>query len=146
MKKNLWLLIPGKAVALTRPRLNFGAIRKFKGKGSGGGPLVFTPRKCLDWQKLVRLRAVGALKKEFSSPELFKFPLQVELVFFIKRPKKISKFSLRPDIDNFAKCVLDGLQGAVYEDDSFITKLMVSKIFVNDSADEKTTVMINELE
>lgn len=130
--------IPGRAVALMRPRINMGAIRSFKGAGRGGGPLVYTPYKCKKWQKLVQ----QIVKPLIKNAPLFKSYVAVSATFYLKRPGKLSKYALRPDIDNYAKNLLDALDALVYVDDAFVTNLVATKSFVNTKEEERTCVTI----
>ena len=41
---------------------------------------------------------------------------------------------LRPDLDNLAKSVLDGMSGIVFTDDSQITDLEINKRYTGDGA------------
>ena len=40
----------------------------------------------------------------------------------------ITAYNARPDIDNLAKCVLDGMQGAAYEDDKSVIELRIFRL------------------
>lgn len=127
--------IPDRAVALMRPRINMGAIRKFKGAGRGGGPLVYTPYKCKKWQKLVQ-KSLG------NTFPMLKYPVNVYVKFYLKRPGKLSVYALRPDIDNYAKNLLDALGGFIFEDDAHVTHLVATKSWVNKKENERTEVTV----
>lgn len=135
-------VVPGRAVALMRPRINMGAIRRFKGAGRGGGPLVYTPYKCKKWQKLVQSVVHRTLANPLRDLPLFTGYIDLRAKFYIKRPGKTSKFALRPDIDNYAKNLLDALDGLLYIDDAFVTKLDVEKEFVESVELERTECMV----
>ena len=49
--------------------------------------------------------------------------------------------SKRPDIDNYAKLVLDALSGVFYKDDSQVTALVVTKVY---DQNPRTVVIIEE--
>ena len=53
--------------------------------------------------------------------------LSVSIELYIKRPKKTDKEYPRPDIDNFAKAILDTMNGKIWEDDTQIISLYVTK-------------------
>jgi len=135
---SLTFVIPGRAVALMRPRINMGAIRRFKGAGKGGGPLVYTPYKCKKWQKLVK----DTIAKLPRVPR-FEYPTHFTATFYLKRPGKFSKYALRPDIDNYVKNLMDGLEGALFEDDSCVTGIMAVKQWVDDRESERTLVSVS---
>jgi len=50
-------------------------------------------------------------------------------------------YPARPDVDNIAKTVLDGMNGVVYEDDAQVTYLKVSKKYAEEGS---VTVWISE--
>jgi len=51
------------------------------------------------------------------------------------------RYPTRPDVDNIAKTVLDGMQGVVFENDSQVTYLKVSKKYAEEGM---VTVWISE--
>lgn len=53
--------------------------------------------------------------------------LTVSIELFVKRPKTTEREWPKADIDNFAKAVLDTMNGKVWEDDSQIVSLYVTK-------------------
>lgn len=82
--------------------------------------------------------------------------LDVDLVFRVARPKaatpKKRPFpSVKPDIDNFAKMVLDALNPAerlyfrgAWEDDAQVVELTVKKLYADAENPEGTYIMIHE--
>lgn len=44
-----------------------------------------------------------------------------------ERPKKTKLIAPKPDVDNYAKAVLDAMNGVVLEDDSLVERLWVGK-------------------
>lgn len=136
------VVIPGRAVALGRPRINMGAIRRFKGAGKGGGPLVYTPYKCKKWQKYAGKIMRDAMLAFFGEPTLFSYPVEIQVTFYLKRPGTRSKFALRPDIDNYVKNLMDAMDNNVFEDDAFVVRLVAQKIWVSTREKEQTKVII----
>ena len=53
--------------------------------------------------------------------------LSLSIRCVVDRPKKTSLFAPRPDVDNYAKAVMDAMNGVVFEDDRQVTFLCVSK-------------------
>ncbi len=53
--------------------------------------------------------------------------LAVSIELHVKRPKTTERGWPKADIDNFAKAVLDVMNGKIWEDDSQITSLYVTK-------------------
>jgi Endodeoxyribonuclease RusA len=83
-------------------------------------------------------------------------PLAVSIIFRMKRPKshfignkpgmnrlrtnspqQMCTSSMRTDVDNLAKFVLDSLNGVVYSDDRQIVSLHVTKLYDNDGTDSE---------
>lgn len=60
-------------------------------------------------------------------------------------PKKTVWFTKKPDVDNLAKCVLDGLEKAgVIKNDSIVTDLLLHKRYTSDEyPDEGVEVVID---
>lgn len=54
-------------------------------------------------------------------------PLSVEIICHITKPKSTKLCYPRADVDNYAKAVLDSLNGVVWEDDKQITTLTINK-------------------
>lgn len=55
-------------------------------------------------------------------------PLTVEMAFIVSKPKKPSKeYPSRSDLDNYGKLLCDALNEVVWEDDSQIIDLFLSK-------------------
>lgn len=72
----------------------------------------------------------AAVRAAYRGPK-FQGPVQVRI--FVFKPLKSVKedqwhpFIEKPDVDNVAKAVLDGLNGVAYEDDAQVTDLHVMK-------------------
>ena len=78
--------------------------------------------------------AIGlACRRHFPRP--LEGPLGMRLLFQFRTPKSWSRkrraaafhHSIRPDADNLAKSILDGLNGIAFVDDAQISRLSVSK-------------------
>lgn len=66
----------------------------------------------------------------------FENAVSVRIVFNIKKAKtsKLEKPTMRPDLDNCLKSVLDGLNGVAYKDDCQVLEIYTGKKFaVSDS-------------
>lgn len=121
-------IIHGNPVAQGRPR--FARI--------GNHVRAHDPAKSRSWKESVRWAAVEAMKgREISTDAL-----EVQLTFWFQRPKshygtgKRAKWvkesapayhTTRPDAENCAKGVLDGMTGIVYRDDNQVVRLVVEK-------------------
>lgn len=62
-------------------------------------------------------------------------PLNVKVDCVIKRPKTSVLDAPRGDVDNYAKSVLDALNGVLWDDDDQILKLTVTKRFTRQDED-----------
>lgn len=96
---------------------------------------IYTPNKTRGFEK-----RVGDAYREAGGVLLEKpIPVMVSILVFYGVPKSASKKrraemleqrtrpTKKPDIDNVAKCVLDGLNKVAYEDDSQVVTLEVRK-------------------
>ncbi len=103
----------------------------------GGFVRTYTPRKTSDYETIVRETARQAM----GPTEVLETPVAVYLYIRLPIPKSYPKKRLeaclrglerptkKPDIDNLAKSVLDGLNGVVYVDDGQIVSLHVTKVY-----------------
>lgn len=135
------IVIPGEPVAQGRPRF---AKR-------GNFVQTYDPAKSKDYKAYVRLLATNA-RLDGTLPPL-ECALEVEIKAFVAIPKSFSKKkrediaagiltpTKKPDCDNIAKIILDAMNGIIYEDDKYITKLYVEKIY---SDNPRVEVTINE--
>ena len=102
------------------------------------GKTHFTPAKTAKFESAIRLYASQAMADKAILDE----PLEVTLCFFHALPKSAKKYekegvdkgmfygkTTKPDIDNLAKAVLDGMNGVVYRDDALIWRLGVMKVY-----------------
>lgn len=128
--------IPGVAVAKGRPR--------FTRQGH-----VYTPKKTRVYETLVKQYAKINVKKPLEKP------LKVGICIHKKPPKSWSKKKRKaaieggvratasPDVDNYSKAILDGMNGVAFKDDSQICELHVRKKY---SEEDKAVVTLEELE
>ena len=124
--------------------LTIGGIPMAKGRArtvrlKNGKVKTFTPEDTAIWEQEVRL---AALPHRPRVP--LDGPLEAEMTFYLYRPggKKREYPCVRPDLDNYAKSVLDALNGIIYTDDSRIVKLTLSKLY----GDPRVEVKIWEVE
>lgn len=99
------------------------------------------------WQKEVGKRA-RIMMFELDRRKFEDEPLAVSLIFVLARPKshftkggELKKSApkwpaVKPDLDKLARCVLDGLEGEVFDQDSRIVNLPLRKVYAShDPAD-----------
>ena len=96
---------------------------------------AYTPQKTADYEKQIAEYYKKVCGYKFESA------IEVTLAFQMPIPKSITKkqrakiidgtikHTKKPDADNLAKAVLDGLNGVAYTDDSLITKLRIAKYY-----------------
>lgn len=109
----------------------------------GGHTRIYTPKKTLSYEG----RFASAYWDKFPNGKPTSLPIEVviEAVFGLKKadynskgcPNKhgnaklmgIEQATKKPDADNIAKAVLDGLNGVAFVDDSQVVALMVKKTY-----------------
>jgi len=106
----------------------------------GGHAHIYTPKKTKDFEKKITREFLAAGGEKLPKP----IPVRVTIVVFHKVPKSASKKkwadcldqkirpTKKPDIDNICKCVMDGLNGIAYEDDSQVVALIAYKYWAED--------------
>ena len=102
----------------------------------GGFMRSYTPKKTSDYEAQVKAIAKSAMTREPLDT-----PLAAFLYFRLPIPKSYPKKRIaaclagserpikKPDLDNLAKSVLDGLNGVVYKDDSQLVSLHITKVY-----------------
>jgi Holliday junction resolvase RusA-like endonuclease len=102
----------------------------------GGFMRSYTPKKTSDYETEVRTQAQTVMTRE-----PLETPVAVYLYFRLPIPRSHSKKRQeaclngserpikKPDIDNLAKSVLDGLNGVIWHDDSQIVSLHLTKVY-----------------
>ena len=112
--------IMGKCMAKERPRISrYGR--------------VFTPGRTKDYETLV----AETVRPYVKEPLTGGLALTIEVIkappvsWSKKRRREAQELGLfnakRPDLDNYIKSILDGLNGVLYKDDALVSKLTVSK-------------------
>lgn len=123
MKFTVYGKIQGKA----RPR-----FRKYSKK-------PYTPEATVNYENAVKNAYVSAGGIYYDTA-----PIQIKITAYYKKAKsnKMLQPTLKPDIDNIAKIICDGLNGIAYKDDKQIVSLTVLKVWTNDV--ERVEVEIDE--
>ena len=96
--------------------------------GRGGG---YTPQATKDYQELVSWMAKKCLADMGHKP--MQGNISVELYFWRGNKRKV-------DLDNLSKCVLDAMNGVIYEDDRQITALHLFKAYDKENPRLKVVV------
>ena len=101
----------------------------------GGHAHIYTPKKTKDFEKKIAREFLAAGGEKLGKD----IPIRLTVIIFHGVPKSYSKkkraaclnHDTRPikkaDIDNVCKCIMDGLNGVAYEDDTQIVSLIAYK-------------------
>jgi Holliday junction resolvase RusA-like endonuclease len=87
---------------------------------------AYYPAKYSNWRKKFQLELGRVVGKGFEPSDSF---LCVDLRFTCKKPKSTKLAYPKPDIDNYAKSVLDACNGVLWFDDSQIIRLDATKLW-----------------
>ena len=116
---------PVPPVAKARPRVTM----------VGGNARAYTPRKTADFEKAIALHCPSTMMEG---------PVKLTLTLALPIPASWSKKkqtaaatheirpTSRPDIDNYAKAVMDGLDGRAFADDAQVVSLAVDLVYATD--------------
>jgi len=133
--------VPGTPVAKERPRLsNF-----------GGFAHAYTPPKTVRFEKVVRNYAALAMAGQVAIDG----PVAVEIRVFLPVPASWSRKRCaaalagelypvgRPDLDNYLKAILDGMNKVVITDDARVVGILSSKAY---SVEPRVEVLVTPKE
>ena len=113
--------------------------------------ITYTPEKTRKYEDYVR-----SVASQYTPKQLLTGALEMELHFYLKKPKSMPKRVFhhikKPDVDNYAKALLDSLEprkrstkkqnpleGAIYENDAQIVRLLVTKQYGEPRVEVKIT-------
>lgn len=103
---------------------------------------TYTPKASAEWERKVKDAAEAALAKVPDFPA--EAPVEVRLSFFLAIPDSWPKWKRaaavrgqvahmsKPDADNLAKAVLDGMNGVLFKDDAQAVKVAAYKQYAAD--------------
>ena len=101
------------------------AIAKSRAKRGAFGQ-AYIPKKTKSFE--AELRWHWQNSKNLMIPQV---PTLLSIVCLLPRPKSAKKFArypiTRPDLDNFAKAIMDGLNGFAWKDDAQVVELQITK-------------------
>lgn len=132
------IFIPGKPQGKGRPRFYHGH--------------VVTPENTRTYEQIIAM--LWKCERYGVSDK----PIAVEITAFYLVPKSWSKKkqaavyageikpTVKPDIDNIVKIVLDGLNGVAFTDDKQVIEIQAQKCYVFDDEQEGVFVDVKELE
>lgn len=119
--------IPGTPVAKGRPK--FARRGKFV--------TTYSPAKTVNYESLVKDMATNAMgnKKPLDGAVTVKIELEIIPPISWSKKKRAQAFAniihptSRPDVDNYGKICLDGMNGIVFKDDSQVVSLLTIKTY-----------------
>lgn len=103
---------------------------------------TFTPKRTKDFENFIANSTYMTMRDWNMDMFPEGIPLKISIDFFLKPPKRLMRKDglikgcmpvFRPDLDNYVKAVLDGLNGILFVDDSQIVKLESSKNYTESS-------------
>lgn len=125
------IIINKEPIACPRPRITrFGS---------------YYPKKYQDYKDYLKYYLTSLNLEKFENK-----PLYLKIVFNIKIPESFSKKKKlelngtyvikKPDIDNYLKSVMDGMNDIIYKDDSQIVSINIIKKYVIDNANTEIEI------
>ncbi len=118
------IIIPGKPLGKQRPRVLRTGI-------------AYTPKETVNYETFVKMLYL----EQHAGKKLFTGPVYLMISAYYQIPKSASKKrkkameeqaimpTIRPDIDNIAKIIMDALAGVAYQDDKQVTSCAVNKLY-----------------
>jgi Holliday junction resolvase RusA-like endonuclease len=113
----------------------------------GGKPKMYTPAKTVKAESQV----IAQIRREIGPRGILfddKTPLYLGAIFYINKPKSVSKRITmpitRPDIDNYEKLLTDALSGFLYPNDKQIVSSYTRKRYCLDGQVPRIEFKIRE--
>lgn len=105
---------------------------------------AYTPKKTVDFENSVKFLA----QAQWNRPQ-WGGPISMSITFVLPRPKARRKdlwVSVRPDLDNYIKAIMDALGKAqIYQDDGQICELYATKRYETEDLSPRIVVKIAQL-
>jgi Holliday junction resolvase RusA-like endonuclease len=90
-----------------------------------------------------------SLLRQFWRPrDTLNGAIELRLRFYLAPVKSSKRLfpTVKPDIDNFSKAVMDAMNGIVWNDDSQVITLTAEKWYVTDKSSPQIKIMIREID
>jgi len=120
MRSKVRFTVLGRPVPKKRPRLGIRGRKAY----------IYTPPETKTYEQLIKLVSRKAVRRPLTGP------LSVKMKVFVKKQKG--------DLDNIIKTVLDGMNMAVYVDDSQIRKIDAEMI-ADENTEERVEVEVRRM-
>jgi Holliday junction resolvase RusA-like endonuclease len=90
--------------------------------------VAYTPTGYRKYKSIIQSAIRRQLGDDF---QVLDQPVSVEIMFHMKRPKSVTRDlpSVKPDLDNLLKAILDGMNGIVWRDDALVCEIVTRKIY-----------------
>ena len=82
--------------------------------------------------RVFKSQLASLIAEDRSKYSKFEGPLRVAIRCFVSKPKTGKRSWPNGDVDNYAKGVLDGLNGILWDDDDQVVDMFVSKTYATD--------------
>lgn len=107
---------------------------------------TYTPKKTKSFEDHVKISAVSQMKEMRAKP--IEGAIAAHIKFIIKRKKSVKRkyATVKPDLDNMIKAIMDALNGVAYKDDCQVVQLMAEKVYTETSDSGRITVELRGLE
>jgi len=102
---------------------------------------TYYPKRYSDFKKALK----EDLKERWGQPIIDR-PVVVQIHCWVQPPGKTKLAFPKPDVDNYAKAVLDAMIGTVLEDDWLVKRLIVEKSWGSRSDPGRILVVIEDYE
>lgn len=113
---------------VARPK---GSTRAFMRPGMKFPVVTSDNRSVRGWEESVR-----AAIQQHAAGQFFQGPLTVRIAFYLPKPKSMAKrvtsHVKKPDLDKLARGSLDAMKGVLWNDDSQVVALHVTKQYAAD--------------
>lgn len=151
MTPNITFTVPGPPQGKGRHRTRVVQVRNGKSFAT-----QYADQKTKDYEGLIRGLALRAMR-ECRVFDALQCPVRLEIMATFEVPKSWPKWKLeaaidgrispttKPDIDNVAKAICDGLNGVAWIDDAQVVSISVWKVYGNDPGIKVEIVPINDL-
>jgi Holliday junction resolvase RusA-like endonuclease len=114
----------------------------------GKFPTVYMPSEYTAWKKQVAAFLKSEVLEQFTGtgPAL-EGPVYVHISVFIQKPKTSKLQFPKPDVDNYAKSIMDAVTdcGAIWDDDCQVQHLTISKEWAGEDDEPGFILKVSEL-
>ena len=132
------------------------AEQRHRTAARNGKTIRYLPKETKNYQKLIQNKFKQEMERANQELPLFKKNEEVALIVYVGKeiPKSYTKKKTndilengrkpitKPDVDNYAKIVMDALNGLAYKDDNQVSTVLVKKMYVNPGTPEKMLIDI----